>query len=62
MPLLRKRSRKNLWEKGNKRLSALGVDTIHQLDDTLEGYLHHVGKFFGKDTSHWERVGEIFNH
>lgn len=61
LPLLRKKARKCLWEKGNKKLQVLGVDTIHQLDETLEGYLQHVGKFFGKNTSYWERVGEIWD-
>ncbi|GMH33927.1 hypothetical protein BSKO_01761 [Bryopsis sp. KO-2023] len=57
LPLLRQKPLKKLWDKANKNLAALGVGTIHQLDDTLENYLQHAGKFFGKDPTKWEQVG-----
>lgn len=58
LPLAKHKAARKLLEKGSKVLEALGADTIHHLDETLEGYLQHAGKFFGKDPTKFEQVGK----
>eukprot|EP00798_Chlamydomonas_sp_ICE-L_P025218 gene25218-10863_t len=49
---------KSLLGKAVKKIALQGAPIIPSSDDTLEEFLNATGKFFGKDPSKWESVGE----
>lgn len=57
LPIVKNRLKK-LLQGAVKKILANGAPVIPSSEDTLEQFLQQAGKFFGKDPTKWEQMGE----
>ncbi|GFH26690.1 uncharacterized protein HaLaN_24879, partial [Haematococcus lacustris] len=57
LPIVKSKLKKML-ESAVKKMALLGAPVIPSSDDSLEQFLQSAGKFFGKDSTKWEQMGE----
>lgn len=58
LPVIRSTALKRLLSDVSLTTRSLAASIVPKAEHTLDQYLEHVGKFFGKDPSKWEQVGE----
>ena len=57
LPIVKNRL-KNMLQAAVRKIALIGAPVIPSSDDSLEHFLMAAGKFFGKDPTKWEEMGE----
>lgn len=58
LPIVKNKLKK-LLSSAVKKMAVMGTTVIPSSDDTLEVFLQSAGKFFGKDPTRWDQMGEL---
>jgi hypothetical protein len=60
LPIVKNKLKK-LLQSAVRKMALLGAPVIPSSDDPLDQFLQSAGKFFGKDPTRWEQMGEAIS-